>query len=290
MAKTATWEDEISKLIASLSDNKVGDNKTGEEAAIVGGGVAGAYRAQQMANAKAANLARPSGTAAPASSALTTTGTTGGGGLATTGSNGLATRPNSSVIKTEGQRPFAEPSQMRNVTPRSGAGIGSVLSGGAVLNPVVAGLAATAAMTGEAGKGSEVVKEGSIQDIIANPAKYAAKAEAPASPAKPKPFTGPTEELVMQGLAPASQAAPEQRSPMERQMVAPKATVVAEEPEPVDANRAAALFAKTHGTPFDPKSSMDRKKMAVVTSLLAKKGSEKLTPNQFALEIYRTTK
>ena len=62
------------------------------------------------------------------------------------------------------------------------------------------------------------------------------------------------------------------------------------EAEPVDMNRAATLFAKTHGGRFNPKSRVDRKKMAAITNLMAQKGSEKLTPNQFALTIYRTTK
>ena len=58
----------------------------------------------------------------------------------------------------------------------------------------------------------------------------------------------------------------------------------------VDADRAAMLFAKTHGSAFEPKSSADRKKMAAITSLMGQEGSEALTPNQFALKIYRTTK
>jgi hypothetical protein len=48
-----------------------------------------------------------------------------------------------------------------------------------------------------------------------------------------------------------------------------------------------ALFAHTHGGPFDPKSSMDKKKMAAISSMLSKEGSGDLTPNQFALKIYR---
>ena len=64
-----------------------------------------------------------------------------------------------------------------------------------------------------------------------------------------------------------------------------------ETPAPaVDADRAAMLFAKTHGSAFDPKSSADKKKMASITSLMGQEGSEALTPNQFALKIYRTTK
>ena len=64
-----------------------------------------------------------------------------------------------------------------------------------------------------------------------------------------------------------------------------------ETPAPaVDTDRAAMLFAKTHGSAFDPKSSADKKKMASITSLMGQEGSEALTPNQFALKIYRTTK
>ena len=64
-----------------------------------------------------------------------------------------------------------------------------------------------------------------------------------------------------------------------------------ETPAPaVDADRAAMLFAKTHGSAFEPKSSVDKKKMAAIISLMGQEGSEALTPNQFALKIYRTTK
>jgi hypothetical protein len=58
----------------------------------------------------------------------------------------------------------------------------------------------------------------------------------------------------------------------------------------VDMDRAAALFVKTHGSAFEPKSSVDKKKMAAITNLMRQEGSEALTPNQFALKIYRTTK
>lgn len=69
----------------------------------------------------------------------------------------------------------------------------------------------------------------------------------------------------------------------------PKAIPVAE-PVKVDSERALALFQNTHGIPFDPKSSMDKDKMAAIQSLMAQKGSEKLTPNQFSLQIYRQSK
>ena len=59
------------------------------------------------------------------------------------------------------------------------------------------------------------------------------------------------------------------------------------EPAKVDMDRALALFQNTHGGPFDPKSSMDKGKMEAIQNLMAKKGSEKLSPNQFSLQIYR---
>jgi len=68
----------------------------------------------------------------------------------------------------------------------------------------------------------------------------------------------------------------------------PKEPVI--EPAKVDMDRALALFQNTHGGPFDPKSSKDKDKMAAIESLMAQKGSEKLTPNQFSLQIYRQSK
>jgi len=98
-----------------------------------------------------------------------------------------------------------------------------------------------------------------------------------AKPVKLRPFTGPTEELIAQGLGPADITAG-----------APKALIVPEDTDLTD--KAAALFQRTHGSAFDPKSSKDKKKMASIQSLLSQEGSDKLTPNQFALRIYRTTK
>jgi hypothetical protein len=62
------------------------------------------------------------------------------------------------------------------------------------------------------------------------------------------------------------------------------------EPAKVDMDRAMALFQNTHGGPFDPKSSMDKGKLAAIQNLMAQKGSESLTPNQFSLKIYRQSK
>lgn len=309
--KQKSWQDDVSQLIGELTNMAgFGGNAETPQAAIVGGGAAGSFKAQQMADRKAADLAhrsagdpsaRPTTTIRPTSSALTTTGNTGGGGTTSGGLIAQGTQPNTSVIES-GRTPFADPNTLRNVTPRSGAGIGSVLSGGAVLNPVVAGLAATAAMTGQAGKGSEVVLEGSTEDMIRNPAKYGMGPKPRVTPEElaalgdkmTRPYTPSAPVALAAPVAPAapaapavSRSAPEQRSPMEQQMSAPKAIPVA---EPVDTDRAAMLFAKTHGSAFDPKSSMDKKKMEAITSLMGQEGSEALTPNQFALKIYRTAK
>lgn len=51
------------------------------------------------------------------------------------------------------------------------------------------------------------------------------------------------------------------------------------------------LFATVHGSAFDPKSSMDKLKMQEITDTLAERGGLKgMTPNQFALNIYRKYK
>tara|TARA_R100001594_G_scaffold17491_6_gene35627 strand:- start:3363 stop:3692 length:330 start_codon:yes stop_codon:yes gene_type:complete len=48
------------------------------------------------------------------------------------------------------------------------------------------------------------------------------------------------------------------------------------------------LFKVAHGGPFDPKSSMDRRKMGEIEQLLAEQGGQgDMTDNQFALKLYR---
>jgi hypothetical protein len=105
------------------------------------------------------------------------------------------------------------------------------------------------------------------------------KAKPKAEP-KPREIMSPNEFDDLIGKA--EKAAP----------VIPKAIVVEEPKKPTGKPMAGsmtpeALFAHTHGGPFDPKSSMDKKKMAAINSMLSKEGSGDLTPNQFALKIYR---
>lgn len=53
----------------------------------------------------------------------------------------------------------------------------------------------------------------------------------------------------------------------------------------------AALFKKTHGGPFDPKSKMDKAKMATITSMIKEnRDLLNLSPTQFALKVYARKK
>lgn len=53
---------------------------------------------------------------------------------------------------------------------------------------------------------------------------------------------------------------------------------------------AISMFKNTHGTEFDPKSKEDRKKLNLMTNLLTEQGGlGKMTPNQFALKVYRNS-
>lgn len=53
----------------------------------------------------------------------------------------------------------------------------------------------------------------------------------------------------------------------------------------------AALFKKTHGGPFDPKSKMDKAKMATITSMIEEnRDLLNLSPTQFALKVYARKK
>jgi hypothetical protein len=62
--------------------------------------------------------------------------------------------------------------------------------------------------------------------------------------------------------------------------------------EPVfDQSLVESLFETTHGTSFDPKSQMDRRKKMEIESLLEDMGGlGDMTPNQFALQLYRRSK
>ena len=55
-------------------------------------------------------------------------------------------------------------------------------------------------------------------------------------------------------------------------------------------DEAISLFKNTHGTSFDPSSSMDRSKLEVMKALLEKQGGlGDMTANQFALQVYRNS-
>jgi hypothetical protein len=67
--------------------------------------------------------------------------------------------------------------------------------------------------------------------------------------------------------------------------------VQTDEVEAVDyTDEAIGLFKNTHGTEFDPNSKMDRGKLEKMKSMLAKQGGlGEMTPNQFALQVYRNS-
>ena len=52
-------------------------------------------------------------------------------------------------------------------------------------------------------------------------------------------------------------------------------------------DQAEALFKTVHGGPFDPNSSMDRGKLAQIKENLVREEYQGLSPNQFALKMYR---
>ena len=60
-----------------------------------------------------------------------------------------------------------------------------------------------------------------------------------------------------------------------------------EEPEVDYDQKAIDLFKTVHATEFDPKSSMDKGKIDKMKKLLAGNKGKKMTPNQFALQVYR---
>jgi len=114
--------------------------------------------------------------------------------------------------------------------------------------------------------------------------------ESPTEQAASQPLTRDT---YLESLTQGSEAeAPEAEAP---EAEAPEAEAPeAEAPEP-NMDRAAKLFATTHGGDFDPKSSMDKAKMNTILEMMAKQPElndmeeedfEKKR-NQFALSIYR---
>lgn len=64
-----------------------------------------------------------------------------------------------------------------------------------------------------------------------------------------------------------------------------------DEVEAVDyTDEAVGLFKNTHGTAFDPNSRVDREKLQKMKNMLAKQGGlGEMTPNQFALQVYRNS-
>jgi len=105
-----------------------------------------------------------------------------------------------------------------------------------------------------------------------------------------------SDKVVDAALAGATPADDEEPAP---EKAPPKAVPVyddeADEPDEPDetvgdySEQALGLFKNTHGTGYDPKSSKDRKKLEKMESMLAAQGGlGDMSPNQFALNLYRS--
>jgi len=83
------------------------------------------------------------------------------------------------------------------------------------------------------------------------------------------------QERAAVAATPTTSAAPSAEQPSKAQPVFDQALVE-------------SLFETTHGTSFDPKSAMDRRKKIQIESMLEEMGGlGNMTPNQFALQLYR---
>lgn len=285
----ATWQEEFEdRLKEALGMSNSGRTMEGSEAALMGGGAAGAFKAQQMANAKAADLARAAGQA-PANTALSTTGGAGGasaGNLITQGEGATnqlaktATRRGLIQKGTEIIKGAAEPGEMRNVTPRAGAGLSGLARSGGLVNPVTALFATTT----DLGRGDYVVETDDVLDPLGQPMSdpQGRKLKKP----KEVPLTvegkmgGGFGDIVtptsVQPSAPAMSRESEstQRSPLERQMVAPKTpepAAPAAPAAPASSRNLQDLFLKATGTKFDPKSRVDVARMAELQDFVQSK-------------------
>jgi len=321
----ANWYDELSKIIGDALDGPKSKGRDNEAALV--GGAAAAFKAQQMADLKAADLAKKSGEVVkPTSQSLTTRGggSSGGSGNAlqignsSGGGNQLAQRVGGELAKTKGQIEPFEPRSMRNVTPQpKGSGLETITSGAAVLNPVAVGGATLLATSPQLGVGDYVTTEDDVRNMrVKTPDELAAmgsgadtlnrllagverdKAIAPFMK-EANSAAGPISAPEITDRKSSSPLLDEYNKPVkagegEDLMSAagmkpasyfediPKAIPVTNDPEA----KLRALFAHAHGSDFDPKSSMDKKKMEAIRQLAAKAGSENLTPNQFALKLY----
>ena len=86
----------------------------------------------------------------------------------------------------------------------------------------------------------------------------------------------------------AAKAAKAAKAQPEAQPEAQPAPEAQPEPAEADPQKAIELFKTVHGTEFNPKSSMDKRKLAEISEMLADKENAGLSPNQFALKLYRT--
>lgn len=319
--------DYVSALVADAFSGKSAEK---DKAAILPSGPAGAFRAKQMQDLKDADLARKSAEESsrgvePTTEALTKSGGSGSTDLATKGSE-LSETPNELIQKPNEVIEGSKPNDMRNVKGRvvepnklptpEVEGEGALSSVGAVLSPILAGAAAYLASTGTLNAGEEEalrdprLLEG--PDLVSARESKSAKDKMFADvknrlqkatsddklAAFMKAYRESGKDISTEPMKKFEADSTSKSIPIEEPKAAP-----AEEPKAsseeipkavkVTNDRDAqlrALFAHAHGTDYDPNSSVDRKKMAAVSALADKVGINALTPNQFALKLYRNSK
>ena len=112
-----------------------------------------------------------------------------------------------------------------------------------------------------------------------------------AGPSDEDSFPDALEAAVKSGMMEKATAGGSPSNKIEAETKAAKAQPEPEaQPEPAEADpqKAIELFKTVHGGEFDPKSSMDKRKLAEISEMLADKENAGLSPNQFALKLYRT--
>jgi len=182
-----------------------------------------------------------------------------------------------------GEVPLRALTNLGEVPLRNAAPVGDVLTG-AALSPVAVGGAALLASAGQLGGG---------EDEALRQMKLDQQEQADKTPLlgvglpKPNGNSGFFDKAFGEGAMMDAINSPNRNIDLSKPIpFAISRTIPVNDSE----SKALALFKTTYGSSFDPKSSMNKKKMAAITSLMDEPESESLTPNQFAMKIYRTTK
>ena len=126
--------------------------------------------------------------------------------------------------------------------------------------------------------------KGAVEGAAPEPA---AEPEAPAAEPTAEPAAKPDPAKDPKVNAEKSDGDPESDAQIKGSQIKGSLSDDAAAAEAPDPNHAADLFRTAHGGEFDPASSMDKRKMSEIENMLKDPENQKLTPNQFALKLYR---